>query len=386
MAAVSTRVVQLLILVVITQATIGEERNVLVVGIALLSAAAVLSDTGAGNYLLSHSAPISRSAFYQVLGCQVGFAFCGASASLMITAGEIAGSGGTSVHAVLIALACSQILDSATRVARSPHLITGNYSGYARADFLLCALKFPAVALVHFTDSLEFLFLAPIASAIVFVASLYATAKSLPKAESADFKHTFRSLLHYGISGSASAFYSQAPMVVGAVILPVEIVSPIALAYRVVQPLEVLPATASQQVIPRVRSGNRTPLWYWSRFSIGGSLLAVVVLAVSPYIFETFFHEDVEITLILLLMLSVPVKFGNYALVAILLAKRRPEVRLFCSVVVGIIAIGSTALLGFVVGSNGLALASLISELLLASALGLGVKKTYNVGSGKCES
>lgn len=385
-AAVSTRVVQLFILIVITQVTVGEERDVLVVGIALLSATAVLSDTGAGNYLLSRAAPISTNVFYQVLVCQLGFGLCGASVSLMITAGGITGSGGTIVHVVLIALACSQILDSVTRVARSPQLILGNYSGYACADFLLFALKLPAVALAYFTGTLEFLILVPVVSAIVLSASLYANAKSLPRANAADFTHTLRGLFQYGISGSASAFYSQAPMVVGAVILPMDIVAPIALAYRVVQPLEILPATASQQLIPRVGAGNRTPLWYWCRFSIGGVLLGIVVLAVSPYIFESFFHEDIDITLLLLLILSVPVKFGNYALVAIVLARRRPEIRLLCSVVVGIIAVGSTALLGLVIGSNGLALASLISELLLASALGLGVTKTNNVGSGNCES
>jgi O-antigen/teichoic acid export membrane protein len=186
----------------------------------------------------------------------------------------------------------------------------------------------------------------------------------------------FPQILEFGLSGSLSALYSQAPLVLGTAILGVDAVTPLALAYRVVQPLEVLPATLSQQLIPRIRAAGRPARAYWWRFALGGLVLAGILALIREPVERVFGGDAFDQAIFLVVLLSVAPKFGNYALMAYAMGSGLIRVRLTATVVTGVVAVALTLVACLTAGPALLAGVTLAAELVLSAAIAVLLIRT----------
>jgi hypothetical protein len=159
--------------------------------------------------------------------------------------------------------------------------------------------------------------------------------------------------------------------VLGTIILGVGPIAPLALAYRVVQPLEVVPATVSQQLIPRVRTMRHPFVRYWAAFLVTGLAFTAALALFLPLVDRLVGDDAFDPAVFLIIALSAGPKFGNYALVAYSMGRGFVSQRLTATIVVGVIAVTLTVVLSLVAGNTALAAVTLISEVVLAVVLSL---------------
>lgn len=363
-AAGLTRVLQLVLLVVLVRLSSGETANLLVTGFALLSAFAIITDSGASNFLLSlPRASLTRRVHAKTIGFHAVLAMLGAGVAVILTFAAVDFRMAVSTASILCALGFSQVLDSLTRTIRAPLLVGARDATYAIPDLLLLVLKMVPVAAAVALSQLDVLLFLPAASLLVVVVTWLFVRRSLPAEHGADSR-IFPRIFEFGLSGSLSALYSQAPLVIGTAILGVA-VAPLALAYRVAQPLEVLPATLSQQLIPRIRVSARPPHVYWASFFGLGLALAVALALGRDYVAAIFGGGSLNGVIFLLVLASVAPKFGNYGLIAFTMGAGLIRVRLIATIAVGVFAVILTVSASFMFGAQGLAAVTLISELFM---------------------
>ena len=167
--------------------------------------------------------------------------------------------------------------------------------------------------------------------------------------------------------------YSQAPLVLGGMFLSAEETAILAICYRLTQPLELVPGTLAQQLLPRFRRRSIGILRAWVVVSMLGAVAAGTLVLLAPAI-ESFF--DVTITpavAFLAIVCSLPVKFGNYILAAAMMARGHILAKLKCTAIVGIVIVLIVVTVGRSGGVAAVAAATPIAELLLMMMLGIYV-------------
>src|SRR3546814_502129 len=135
----------------------------------MLIAFAIVTDSGAGNYLLTLQRPAAtRSVYWHALRVQGITVFSGLLSALavvgIISGGELASAN----LAVIIALSLSQMLDSLNKAAKAPWLLYQRDSQYGLADVVAVVLKTPIIIATFGTGSLLPLLALPLASMAQF--------------------------------------------------------------------------------------------------------------------------------------------------------------------------------------------------------------------------
>jgi O-antigen/teichoic acid export membrane protein len=280
---------------------------------------------------------------------------------------------------LLVALGVSQVLDSLTRTIRAPLLVGRRDASYAFPDLALVVLKAVPLAIAVLVPEILVLLAFPLVSLVV-TAGTWATVRRGLATTADEPVRVFPQILEFGLSGSLSALYSQAPLVLGTAILGVDAIAPLALAYRVVQPLEVLPATLSQQLIPRIRAGGRPARAYWWRFALGGLVLAGIIALLREPVERVFGGDAFDQGVFLVILLSVAPKFGNYALMAYAMGSGLVRVRLTATIITGVVAVALTLAVCLTAGPALLAGVTLASEVVLSVAIAALLIRTSRKG------
>lgn len=365
-SAVALRLVQLLVLVVLTRATHGATQAAIVAAFGILSSLAIVSDSGASNYLLTRcSRAITRSMYAKVVALQFSTSLLGAVVALVLVQFSIGSDLSGTIFPIVLGLAGAQVLDGVVRAARAPALVRGQDHLYGLFDLVLLAAKLPVVGIVGLTGTAYYLLFLPVASLAALLIVAVPIFRSLSSAVGERFSPL--SVLEFGITGSLSALYSQAPMLVGSVALPLPQLALLAVAYRITQPLEIVPATLSSQLIPRVRARIAKIAQIWPMFVFLGVVVGLAVWLVRAQLVEILAIDLGDFAVLALALLAVPVKFGNYALVAFLLGRERVRARLGLTIVAGLLAIAASLLVSAGSAAAGLAAVTVGSELFLAA-------------------
>lgn len=371
-AAILLRLTQLLILACIGNLSQGSQELGLVASFGVIAAIAVLAESGAVNFLLSSNrAEITQATFLRVASLQLLVALASSALAIgycVVTFGAVIGD----AVWLIVALSFAQAVDSVLRVVRAPFLLIGADHWFAAADGALAVIKCVVVVVAVLSRSLLPLLTLPIVSVVAAVIfwragrGLFSVGPSRPG--------VWRKSLGFGVSGASSALYSQAPLLIGATFLPLTAVAALSVAYRIVQPAEIIPATFSQQATPRLRAGRLRVSQLWGVF-VGVGLLAGVVLWGLRPVIELLLGVTINPTVIfLVVLLSLPLKFGNYALTAGLYAKQLVRSKLFVTLFVGLLAVIATLLLSINQDAVQVASVTVASELLLALGLSLALK------------
>lgn len=370
LAAGGSRGVQLGVLLVLLVAATGDDRATLVSGFAVLSAFAIFTDSGSSPYLLQ-TAPerLGRALHIRATGFHLALAAAGAAAAL----GTIALSPGSHVGSwtVLIGLAVSGVCDSVMRTTRAPLLVQRRDAAYAAPEAALTILKLPLLvwALVASTP-------VPLAglgavSAVVLLVTFVQARRGLATGVPVP-RRVYVHILEFGVSGSLSSLYSQAPLVVATLILGVGAAEPLAVAYRLVQPLEFLPATVAAQLMPRLRAGEARALPWLGVFAATGVAVAVVLILILPLLDGITGGAIVTAVYVVVAASAVP-KFANYLVVAVAMARGFILQRLVATAVTAAVAIGASILAAAFAGALTIAWVTVTCELLLLTLLGSSV-------------
>lgn len=375
-ASVALRISQLLLMVAAAQTFPSDLRPSVLAGFGVIAAVAVFSDAGAATFLLTR-ANLTRATLSGALRVQALVGAIGIVASVSYASIALPWPSAALSVAIVGAIAVSQALDSATRVARATSLHAGADGRFARGDALLALTK-SAVAIGMLAAALPFLLLTlPVLSAVVLTSVMASARASLPAG--ADTVR-FRDVIEYGLSGAASGLYSQAPFLLAVALVPVQAVAALAVALRVIQPLEVIPAVVSQQVIPRVRTRDLTATRPWMGFAAAGLACGVIVVLCEPLIEWVFRQELSPPGLLVLLAATLPFKFGNYALAAFLLALGGVRRKTILSLAVGVAtAVGGAAAID-AIGVLGAALSMIFGEAALTLGLAHSVVRARQMG------
>jgi len=365
---------QLMILALLSRSE-ADVRNILVTGFGLLGAFAMMSDSGAALYMLG----IDRSALTRRLW-ERSLALQGITVSVGQTAAvgfALAVSRGADTIAVLVlaALALTTALDSMTRTAKTPLLVLGRDGAYGVHDLALGAAKVLLLAVGLLQGSLFVLLALPLPSLVGLVVITGLVARRLPGGRPAPVGLT-REILMIGLAGMLSAGYSQMPVLVGSVVLPLDSAALLAASTRILQAVEFIPGTLWLQVMPRLRTWRHP----WQQV-YGAFLVLGMVLALTAYIFrpllEAFAHVELDLVPVfgLLLVALVP-KSGNYFLEARLIVLWSPHVRLLVCAVADVVALGLTVVGSTSAGLLGIAGAAVAIE---ATFAGLALATMHRI-------
>jgi O-antigen/teichoic acid export membrane protein len=361
------RLVQLAILLVLSNIATGDERNLLVAGFGLLSSFAMMTDSGAGNFLLSTPlANISRAIYNKAIVFHFGLAVLGSVLAIAFIAVPANGEIPQSSLTLLVAFAVTQSIDSTSRIVRAPAMVATRDAAYALPDVVLLFLKLPILALAVASADLRFLLLLPIPSFFVVVVTYALTRSRLPINRD-NQERIYRRILEFGATGALSAFYSQSPLLIATTFLPLGELATLTIVYRIIQALDLVPGTLSLQMIPRVRNRTTGPGAYWIAFFIGGALISAAVLIARPLIEFLFGEPFSDIAVFVLVALSFAPKSGNYALVAFLMGKGLIRTRLVLTVLACLTSLGLAFALVVTAGVTGLAVVTLTVEFLFAA-------------------
>ncbi len=379
-AAILLRLTQFLVLACLGHLSSGAEQWGLIASFGVISAFGVLADSGAVNFLLgSSSEDLTRQRFLPAVRIHALIAAGGACAAAGYCLLVFAESIGTSFWLV-IAFSAVQAMDSILRTVRAPLLVFGLDHRFAGSDVLLAVTKVAATASAFLVGGLWPLIALPIASVVVGAIYWRSMWAMLPVGVAQP--GTVRRVLGFGLAGASSALYSQSPLLLSGLLLPIEAVATLSVAYRVVQPTEIVPATLAQQAIPRLRAG-RIPVW---KLAAGFAVIGVIA-AGALWLLRSLIEVVLGVSfspeiVLLLIVVSLPMKFSNYALTSGLYARGLVRAKLLVSVGVGIVVVAVTvaaAMLGDVVG---VASVSMIAEATLMLGLFLALK----LGEGTNES
>ncbi len=355
------RLTQLVILVALSRLGDVNDRNVLVTAFGLLAAVGIISDSGAGNFVLANDPKnLTKAVFRRVLSVHVITTSLGVIAVLVAMLGLGADRISASGVGVVVALSLTQTLDSLVRVCKAPLLLHGRDAAYGLVDLMSIAAKAPILALVFLSGQLHWLWLLPLPSLVLVVGLLSALQPPVSPTSETPPRLVLR-ILEIGASGSLTALYSQAPLIIGAATLSITNAATLAAATRIVQAMEFVPATLATQALPRLRRLPQKVLPWWACLVALGATMAALLIACRPLI-ERLLHMDIEPRIVLVaLVAALTLKSGNYLLVAGLLARGLARIRLGISATVGTIAIIG-CLIASAHGLAALAGASIITE------------------------
>lgn len=322
------RSLQLLVLIAISHGATGANREALIIGFGLIAAFAMMTDSGAANYLLAtESDRLGRRLFGHAVLVHIAFAAVGGIGALVFLAASIRAELAPQAVAVLIALALTQALDNVSRIVRTPLMTLRRDAEFATPDIVLFALKTPVLVVAIVQASVDLLLLLPLPSLVITVVSYVRVRRMLPERDRTP--GVVLPILEYGVTGALSAAYTQAPLLVATTVLPPAQVAALTIVYRVVQALDIVPSTLASQLIPRVRDREERMWQFWGLFAFAALLIALVTVALAPVV-GVVFNEDFrgsDLVVYIAIALSFSPKAGNYAFAAYLMGTGRIRVR-----------------------------------------------------------
>lgn len=368
LAGVAVRLSQLLVLVALTGATEGPSRTAIVAAFGLAAAFAVLSDAGAVAFILATGwEHVTGWSVTRCIGIQLAVGLLGAASGLVVCVGRFPMTREPAVLLVVLCLLVTPVVDSAVRVVRAHWLRQSADHRFAMYDGLSAVSKAIAAGTIWSTGDIVWAVLLPLPPVALLMAGWMEMKTVLPRG--GRVRGLPGAIFVFGANGAASALYSQSPMVIAALTLPVEAVAVLTICYRITQPLELVPSTLAQQAIPRFASGGLSLVALFSGFAALGAACAAGVIATIP-IAENLFSTALEPRLIIVFIAcALPVKFGNYAMAASLLAHHRVRAKLRLTILVGLVAVIVAGASGRLGSSTGVAFTTLLAELGLLAGM-----------------
>jgi len=376
-ASLAARVATLLILAGAAAMLDQSAYNALVYVLAVSSAAQVLLDPGTANLIIVRWPELSpggrwelwRSGFrLQLLAC------VGVAVSTPIVVGAALGS--RTYLGLAAAVGILAGAEGLLRYARVTWQAEARFRSFALADAAI------AVGRVVALGGLLLGGITGLSVTCVVVAvpvGLAAWFLARPRHRDAvGSRLTLRALVPevwpYGASTFFSSFYSQMPAVLLGLAGTIQAAAVYSVASRLTQPTELVPGAIASVYLPRLVALGEVARTKVFREQLGravtaGGVIAAGLAVLSPVLLPLFgipFSEGWPT--FLLLAAVVPVKFGNYQLVALAIAQGRIRGRLVSSVVIA----GASVPLVLVVASRGagaVALVTLGCELCLALLL-----------------
>lgn len=371
-AAIFLRVAQLMILIAGAQVLPSVDTETFLAAFSVVAGFAIFADAGAPTYLIT-TRDLNRGIYDRAVLLQITVATAGALLSAAFALLTLPWSSAGFALLVLGSLGAAQVFDSVTRAARSALLREGHNSAYALGDALAGGSKVAIAILMITLDSALMLAILPVAACTVAAMMYSRSRRGVPAGRASPGE--YRRVLQYGVSGAVSGLYSQAPYLVTVALAPVAVSAVLSVILRVYQPLEIAPATASQQLLARLRTRSAPILTTWSIFAATGAVLALAVLSARPIIMVAFDTEGVSTGLLAAMALVAPLKFGNYALVSFLLASRGVNLKTVVSLGVGAFSVLASLILIPTLLAFGAIGTMLLSE--IALALGLVSARSY---------
>lgn len=356
---VALRLAQLAVLLAFARLTEGETQHFLVASFGVLASFSIISDAGGAPFLLSlrrerHSA----ETFRRVVALQAAFAFLGPIVFFLFVL-AIAPEGIETSHLLLLAgLSVAQAFDTLTRTAKSPWLVQRRDHLFAIPDIANGLVKMGIVGAAIVAGNVDIVGAVVLVSIVAFLVTYTVVLRGLPSSREREQK-LVRRTLEIGVTGMLSSAYSQTPMLFAASMLPLETAALFSVAYRIVQALELLPATATTQLIPRFRSLN--PRRVWLIFSAVGGALAVIVVFAWPIV-TWLFTVEVPANYLIPIAAAFALKCGNYSVVAYLLGTGKIRQRLIVTIVTGIVGVALVPSMILLAGAQGLAVSAPIIE------------------------
>jgi hypothetical protein len=364
---------QLLILALLARSE-ADIRSILLTGFGLIAAFSMLFGEGAGLYILGVDRSfLSRSVLARSLIVQVITTSVGMTAGVVLT---LAVSGGARMLAILVlaALALTTAIEGLTRTAKAPLLVLGRDGVYGLIDLVLGTVKVAVLAVGLFQGSLLVLLILPLPGLVGLVMTTRWVANRLPGGRPAPAGLT-REILAIGLAGALSAGYSQAPVLVGSIALPLHSAALLAASTRIVQAMEFIPGTFSLQVMPRLRTWRHSWQRAYGAFLVLGAAMVLGALLFRPLL-ESFAHVELNLIPVFgLLLVTFVLKSGNLFLTARLLVLWSPRVRMGVCAVVDIVAVGLTVAGSAVAGLSGVAGAAVAIEATFAGLALLAMRR-----------
>ncbi len=341
-ASLLTRTTQLLTLTVLATTLTEADSVVAISGFGIAGACTILADSGLSNYILSRPlADISHKVWLR--GTVVHGAYAGAGALLAVTltwrASDFqAGLG----FLVAVILAVSVACDSIARSTRTPLLALGQPARFAASELLLGLTRLPIIAAALALDQVLWLAGMPATSLLAMAVAVRQVSRRLWHEDGAALRvpELVRSLFPIGASSAVSAAYSQAPLLIGSFLMTPTSLASIVIAYRVVQATEVIPSMITQQLLPSLVAGRRrADVRLFTSFTALGLLMGTSIFASLPLWPTIFGSAPISAGAVLLLCLSLALKYQNYLGVAAILAAGRPATRLLVSSFSAVLAV-----------------------------------------------
>lgn len=338
-ATVALRLSQFLVLLMLARLAEDSLRSFMISAFGVLTAFTILSDAGAANFMLANTqGGLARRAYRAALALQLALGLLGAMAALALCAWRAPDAVDFASWSVIVALGVGQVLDGCLRAVRVPMLLLGDDVRYSLPELALAALKLPILLTAYLVGDLQLLIVLPAVSATVLLLTGKRVLASLPD-DVLLARWTSLRILQYGLAGSMSGLYSQLPLVIAAATLPLSSTAMLTLAYRVAQPLELVPGTLATQLLPRVRSRVRRPFRWWLSFCGAGILLFCALWAASDLLRLLFDVPVWNAWLFLLVAAALVPKSGNYALAAMVMGLGGIKGRLVVTAVVGAVSV-----------------------------------------------
>lgn len=380
-AAVLVRVAILAQLVVAGVALDEGEFHLVAVALGLSAAAQVLTDSGAAAFLSvldgeRESVPLvaRRLLLWQI------FVGCTAFALSTVLLLRVADTAGTWTLLGLLAVLATSAVESVGRLCRVVWLRQGRYRNYAGTDVAYALARLLPVLLLVAGGG-AWAFVAGLVLAVGVTCSVGARVSHElwrdrvmgASGPAPGLLATVRGSLSYGLPVMAAGLYSQTPVLVTSAVSSLETASAVAVATRLVQPLELVAASWSQMSLPGLARAHVARGRFLGVLLAQGAVVAVAgACGVALFLHLGDAGPDVWL-LSAVLLVALPVKYLNYGLATLLMALGRPDVRTWTSVVLGLscttvllwVADQSVAHIGLVVGIN---------EVVLASALAAAVR------------
>ena len=373
-AAVGSRLATLAVIAVASATLSKPNFDLVIYALAVSTAVQILLDPAVSNLVAVRWSEVDRAS--QAKMFQSGLRLQAlAGVAMALTAGlfVVAARGGTGSLFLGLALGTLAAVEGVARYARVVCQVDGRFGRYAAVDVLIGVGRvLIALALVvhHSTTALgvaSLLWAGVIAVGIVVWASRR-------RRVSTDVASLAREVWPYGLSTFFSSLYSQAPTVILGIAGDLQAAAVYAVAARITQPTELLPAAISSVYLPRLaREGSASRQ---STFITQGRLAFALGLAVAftiatagQFVLRVLGVAGQGAPWVLVILASLlPVKFLNYQLVALALADGRVKQRLRASLVVGVISVTTVVFVAHT-GAVPVAVTTLVCECILCLLL-----------------
>lgn len=300
-------------------------------------------------------------------------AIAGVAMALTTALLVVAARGGSDALCLGLGLGALAAVEGVARYSRVVWQVDGRFHLYAAVDVLIGAgrLLIALALLLHHTTTAVAVSSTLWAGVVGLCLVIWArTRERVPT----DVASVAREVWPYGLSTFFSSLYSQGPTVVLGIAGDLRAAAVYAVAARITQPTELLPAAISSVYLPRLAredSTNREATFVTQgRLAFGlGVGVAITIATAGQVVLRILGVDGESATWVLVILASlIPVKFLNYQLVALALADGRVKQRLRASVVVGVISLTTVYLVAHA-GALPVALTALLCECLLCVLL-----------------